>query len=246
MPELKNFVAVDWRSGNDRSYFFFKDSNTYTRFDMSDNKVPDGYPTLVNTTSWGSFHSHVKNLRFGFTTTDLLSENQWSVDDDYLWLFYYDNFIPMVCKYDQDEDKVIRSYPVADSEWRKILPYFDRIVAGTWWRTYAPGITGKFRFLLSDGNSLMLDWNLPQRMPNSNEGIHTLKWEAITNKTWPGLEPYKDRIITAVQNDGTLADSRYYIFLTGNQYIRYNIQENRAETGPVDVNDETWPGLLRD
>ena len=30
MPEAENFIAVDWRSGKDKCYFFFKDSNTYS------------------------------------------------------------------------------------------------------------------------------------------------------------------------------------------------------------------------
>ncbi|MFL8988758.1 hypothetical protein Q8X48_09290 [Pseudomonas sp. QLc11A] len=246
MSKPKEFIAVDWRSGKDRFYFFFKDSNTYTRFDIGDNKVPDDYPTEVKPSNWDSFHSNAKNLRFGFTTTNLLSESQWSIDEDFLWLFYYEGHTPMVCKYDQDDDKVIRNYRVADSEWRKILPYFDRIVAGTWWRTFAPGNSGKFRFLMNDGNSLLLDWNLPQRPPHFNEGIHELKLEPITDATWPGLEPYKHRIMTAVQNDRTLADSHLYIFLTDNEYITYNIQENKVEYGPYEVNDVTWPGLLRD
>jgi hypothetical protein len=43
MPKLENVVAVDWRSG-DRCYFFFKDNNTYTRFDIGTNNVPQDIP----------------------------------------------------------------------------------------------------------------------------------------------------------------------------------------------------------
>jgi hypothetical protein len=245
MPILKNFAAVDWRAGKDKCFFFFKDSNTYSRFDIGDNRVPEGYPRHINYGNWHDFHQNARTLRFGFTTTGVESEAGGGFDQDFLWFFYYDGDTPMVCKYDQDNDQVIRNYRVANSVWHTLLPYFDRIVAGLWWRTYSPGITGKFRFLMNDGNSLSLDWNLPQRPPAFNEGIHELKLEPINNRTWPGLEPYKDRIITAVQNDRTWADSYIYIFLTDNEYITYNLPGNKLEYGPKKVNDGNWPGLLR-
>lgn len=233
MPDLKNVVAVDWRSGKDRCYFFFKDSNTYTRFDIGDNKVPEGYPTEIKAGNWGAFHSHIKNLRFGFTTTGFAPDDAGGFDDDTLWFFYYENGTPMVCKFDQDLDEVKGMYPVARTSWAPLLPYFDRIVAGTWWKLIGHSL--RFRFLMNDGHSLTYDYK--QRK---------IKHEKITSSSWPGLAPYKDRIITAVQNDRTLADSYYYIFLTKNQYIRYNIQMNRAESGPINVDDESWPGLLND
>lgn len=261
MPILKNFVAVDWRAGKDRLYFFFKDSNTYTRFDIDDNRVPDGYPGKVDFDNWHDFHTHAKDLRFGFNTLNFQLENNLSYDQDVLWLFYYsegkagdyvyldettnvewdpyvsdDIGVPMICKYSQDTDKVISAYPAHSSIWRKIVPYFDHIIAGTRWGD------GSFRFLLNNGNSLRLTFNYGE--PSSKNSNLTV--EPITNKTWPGLEPYKNRIITAVQNHRTLADSYYYIFLTNNEYITYNIDENKVEYGPYTVSEQTWPGLLRD
>jgi hypothetical protein len=74
---------------------------------------------------------------------------------------------------------------------------------------------------MNDGHSLTYDYK-QQR----------LKHETINASSWPGLEPYKHRIITAVQNDRTLADSYLYIFLTNHQYIRYNMPLNRAQSAP--------------
>jgi hypothetical protein len=233
MPEFKNVVAVDWRSGKDRCYFFFKDSNTYTRFDIGNNQVPEGYPTEVKASNWGTFHSHVKNLRFGFSTTGFAPDAVGAIDDDVLWFFYYDNDVPMVCKFDQDLDEVRGMYPVAKTIWAPLLPYFGRIVAGTWWQLV--GHSQVFRFLMNDGHYVAFDYKRK-----------LIKHEDINANSWPGLAPYKDRIITAVQNDRTFADSYYYIFLTNNQYIRYNIQKNRAESGPINIDDESWPGLLND
>ena len=233
MPKLENVVAVDWRSGKDRCYFFFKDNNTYTRFDIGTNNVPQGYPAEVNAGNWGQFHTHVKSLRFGFTTTGLPDGTANGSDDDILWFFYDDNGTPMVCKYDQDLGEVRRTQPVAKTIWAPLLPYFYRIVAGTWWPR--PGYSLSFRFLMNDGHSLTYDYK-QQR----------LKHETINASSWPGLEPYKHRIITAVQNDRTLADSYLYIFLTNHQYIRYNMPLNRAQSRPINVDDESWPGLLDD
>ncbi|SEN08491.1 hypothetical protein SAMN04487857_109206 [Pseudomonas sp. ok272] len=233
MPKLENVVAVDWRSGKDRCYFFFKDSNTYTRFNIGDNQVPDDYPSDVKESNWGAFHPHVKHLRFGFSSNGIMGDHVKGIDDDFLWLFYKDNGTPMVCKYDQDKDNVAGMYPLATTFWAPLLPYFDRIIAGTWWKV--SGYPYLFRFLMNDGRSIQFEppWN-------------NFKVETINSHTWPGLSPYKDRIITAVQNDRTFADSYYYVFLTNNQYIRYNIEENKADSGLIDVDDESWPGLLRD
>lgn len=245
MKTLKNFVAVDWRAGKDRIYFFFKDDNTYSLFDIGDNATPDEYPTPANYDNWHDFHKHIKNLRFGFTTTNFEAEPSGGCDQDHLWLFYYEHSTPMVCKYDQDADKVIENNSVASSIWRLILPYFDRIVAGAWWRTYAASTRGEFRFLMNDGNSLFLNFNLPQRMTHFKEGIHELELKSINNTTWPGLQPYQHRIITAAQNDRTFAASYLYIFLTDNEYITYNIHADKVEYGPKKVDNDTWPGLLR-
>lgn len=229
MPKLKNFVAIDWRSGSDRIYFFFKDSDTYSRFDLGDNKVSANYPGSVGA-SWDSFGPHAKDLRFGLTTTSF----GWntSSDEDIAWLFFYQGTIPMVCKYNQDKDKVDAFYKVADSIWKPILPYFDKIIAGTWFQ-----LTGHpflFRFILNDGHYLSFNYR-----------AKTLTYKSFGDYQLGALKPYKDRIITAAQNDRTFADSYWYIFLTDNQYLTYNIQSDRLVSGPKTINDANWPGLLR-
>ncbi|VVN30306.1 hypothetical protein PS662_04845 [Pseudomonas fluorescens] len=244
MPALKNFVAVDWRAGKDKIYFFFKDINKYSRFDLAVGAVEPGYPKNINASNWHDFHSHAKDLRFGFTTTAFHSKidgshTESALELDVLWLFYYVDDTPTVCRYDQDLDKVLSVQRVKDSKWHQLLPYFDRIVAGTWW--YPRGHPNAFRFFLNDGNFLNLEliYEGVYKFPKINH-------VPITDKYYPGLERYKNRIIGAVQNDHPTFNRYYYIFLTNNECIRYNIGDNRIETGPVKINDETWPGLLRD
>ncbi|VVP21288.1 hypothetical protein PS903_03780 [Pseudomonas fluorescens] len=236
MSTLENFVAVDWRSGKDKIFFFFKDSNTYSRFHIGNNRVDEGYPKPVKYSNWHDFHVHAKDLRFGFTSTSI---EGWNLDQDILWLFYYDASTPMVCKYDQDSDKVMSNDRVEDTIWENIVPYFDRIVAGTWWQVSVdkPFV---FRFIMNNGHFLYI--NIGMGQPDNKPYFRI---ERINDSTWPGLAPYKDRIITAVQNDRSLADSYYYIFLTDNEYITYNIPEKRMEYGPKKVDNDTWPGLLR-
>ncbi len=229
MTTLNNFVAIDWRSGPDRIYFFFKDTDTYSRFDLGDNSVPSNYPAAT-AGNWDNFAPYTKDLRFGLTTTSF----GWNAgsDEDIAWLFFYDGTTPMVCKYDQDSDKVAAFYKVADSVWKPILPYFDKIIAGTWFQ-----LTGHpflFRFILDDGHYLSFDYK-----------AKTVKYNRFGEYQLAALKPYKDRIITAAQNDRTFADSYWYIFLTNNQYLTYNIQSDRLVAGPRTIDDGNWPGLLR-
>ncbi|MGB8922007.1 MAG: hypothetical protein WCC61_10920 [Pseudomonas sp.] len=230
MSRLGNVVMVDWRSGKDQIYFFFKDYNIYSRFSIPDNEVPRNYPREVSG-NWSNFHN-AYDLRFGFTTTGFDTEE---FDGDILWLFHYheDRFTPCVSKYDQDNDHCISTVPVSESRWKQLTPYFDRIVAGTWWQTI-PGRAHLFRFLLDNGKALKLDF-----------GYETLIEEPIDDETWPGLAKYQDRIMTAAQNDRTFADSYWYLFLNKDEYIRYNIQENRVVSEPIKIDNESWPGLLR-
>lgn len=228
MTNLNNFVAIDWRSGPDRIYFFFKDTDTYSRFDLGDNSVPSNYPAAT-AGNWDNFAPYTKDLRFGLTTTSF----GWNAgsDEDIAWLFFYDGTTPMVCKYDQDSDKVAAFYKVADSVWKPILPYFDKIIAGTWFQ-----LTGHpflFRFILDDGHYLSFDYK-----------AKTVKYNRFGEYQLAALKPYKDRIITAAQNDRTFADSYWYIFLTNNQYLTYNIQSDRLVAGPRTIDDGNWPGLL--
>lgn len=254
MPSLEHCVAVDWRAGKDRIYFFFKDTNTYSRFNIGDNEIADLYPAPVNG-SWGKFDKYVKNLRFGFATTGLTLDKPMDLSDiDILWLFYYEGDTPMVCAYNQDTDAVMQTRRLQDTKWKMLLPWFDRVIAGTWWQVNRSSL---FRFILNDGNSLYLDLDeVPRREPDPFDKYDddlfnpvttpapTTTLEPITESTWPGLSPYKNRIITAAQIDRTF-DNYFYIFLTLNEYLIYNIPENRLESGPHAVDNQSWPGLLR-
>ncbi|MBP5945215.1 MULTISPECIES: hypothetical protein [unclassified Pseudomonas] len=230
MPALNNFVTIDWLSGADKIYFFFKDTDTYSRFDIGDNKVPAGYPAPTRG-NWDAFEPHTKDLLFGFTTTSSNLKNGL-FDEDIAWLFFYDGDTPTVCKYNQDEDKVSGFYKVADTHWSPILPYFDEIIAATWEGPRSGNSV--IRFLLQGARYLSFHGTK-----------HTLTLHKFGNDRLGALLPYHERIITAAKNDRIIADDYWYIFLTNNQYLVYNMDEDKLESGPHYVNDGNWPGLLR-
>ncbi|MHC8358236.1 hypothetical protein ACYZTL_24220 [Pseudomonas sp. LB3P81] len=239
MSKLNNFVAVDWRSGRDRCYFFFKDTNTYSRYNNSENEVPADHPAAINQDNWGAFHKHAKNLRFGFSTDRIVGTNRLEWDADILWLFYYDESTPMVCEYDQDSDAPVSFTPISESIWSMLLPHFDNIIAGTFWeRPFRSNGETIFRFILNNGKYLNLDWH-------SKKIVST----DINDTTWPGMgqyAAYADQFITAVQIDGDLLDHSYlYIFMTGDVYLKYNISRKRLEGGSVKNVGDHWNGLIR-
>lgn len=228
MTTLKNFVAIDWRNGPDRIYFFFKDTNTYSRFNFGDNSVADGHPTTVDD-HWDDFDKHVKDLRFGFNTSGI----NWhhTNDGDIAWFFYYDGNTKMVCKYKQSEDKVLFKKPISETDWWPLGNYFDRIVGVMWDEKAETKHT--FWVLLNDGRYFTYSpWlgKLPKPKP-------------LANSVWSDLEPYTDRMITAALNDHPAFNTFFYIFLTDNEYMRFDFKERKV-LGPIQVDEDSWPGLI--
>ena len=92
MPQLKNFVAVDWRAGEDKSIFF---SKTPTLTPASTSRTIGllmDIPLRPNGTTGMTSTPHAQDLRFGFTTTSLSLKMRG--DSDILWLFYHDGDNP--------------------------------------------------------------------------------------------------------------------------------------------------------
>lgn len=230
MTNMKNFVAIDWRNGPDRIYFFFKDTRTFSRFNLGENSVEKHHPTPVSN-HWGDFGKHVQDLRFGFNTSGVNWKH--TNDGDIVWLFYHEGKTPMVCKYKQREDEVLFKKPVSETEWWPLVNYFDRIV-GVMWDEKAD-IKHTFCVLLNDGRYFTYSpWleRLPQPKP-------------LKNSMWNDLDKYKHRMITAVLNDHPAFNSFFYIFLTGNEYLRFDFNERKI-VGPITVDETSWPGLLHD
>jgi hypothetical protein len=223
----KNFIAVDWRTGPDRIYFFFKEKNTYARFDFEDNKVLSGYPKSVDG-HWEGLDKPAADLRFGFTTTT----RSYNGGIDTLWMFYDEGDTPSVCEISQRSDTALSKTSVAKSTWAKLLPYYYQIVGVMWAESSASKET--YWFLLNNGNYLIYDLY--------SEHLEVLP---LKDSPWAPLEEYKGRMMTAATNDYPTFDTYFYVFLNDNQYLRYE-QGAKKVFGPYTISESTWPGLLKD
>ena len=62
----------------------------------------------------------------------------------------------------------------------------------------------------------------------------------INNSNWPGLEPYKDKIIAGFKR----YDRYAYLFLSDGYYLKYDLNADELLNGyPLLVNNQLWPGL---
>jgi len=227
MSNNRNFVAVDWRSGADRLYFFFKNTNCYSRFDLGNNKVPSGYPCSL-TGHWKGFDQAAENLNFGFTTT----APSWNGGNDTLWLFYETDDKAFVCEFSQKSDRAISTQDLEQSRWAMLLPYFYSIVGVMWHESTSD--KESYWFLLNDGHYLTYDLysKVLKRLP-------------LAGSPWAPLEQYKLRMMTAATNDHPTFDTYFYVFLTDNTYLKYE-QGAKKVYGPYTISDTSWPGLLKD
>ncbi|UQS13170.1 hypothetical protein [Pseudomonas sp. HS6] len=225
---MKNFVTTDWRHGADRIFFFFKETNTYARFNFGDNRIEKTHPTSV-IGHWDDFEQHVKDLKFGFNTRS----PDWHQNGggNISWFFYYEEQTPMVCKYSQINDKVVFKKKLSDTDWWPLGNYFDKIV-GVMLDTTASS-AHDYWVLLNDGRYFTYTPRVP-RPP---------KAKPLANSAWSGLEQYKGRMITAASNDHPIISTYFYIFLSNNEYLRFDIKK-RTLTAPRPVDDGTWPGLI--
>lgn len=223
MTTKNNFVAVDWRTGPDAILFFFKQHDAYCRFAVGDNKV-DGNAKFLGL-DWRDLEIEAKDILFGFTTTG----HEFN-SPDYLWLFYNVGNTPWVCEYREKEQEVRSRTTVAESKWAKLLPWIDKIVGVMWQGTTAS--TDEYWILLRDENYLVFDTFSGELQVNSLEDS---PWSEINDY-------YRNRMITAVLNDRSMFDRFFYIFLTGNEYLRYE-QQAKELFGPYKIDETSWPGL---
>ncbi|MBL4882271.1 MAG: alkaline phosphatase family protein [Oleispira sp.] len=62
----------------------------------------------------------------------------------------------------------------------------------------------------------------------------------VNNDTWPGLEGYANKITAALRWN----NNKVYFFLDNGQYIRFDLTNDRVDSGyPKAINSQTWPGL---
>ncbi|MFD2567428.1 hemopexin repeat-containing protein [Pseudotenacibaculum haliotis] len=131
-------------------------------------------------------------------------------------------------RYNKTLDKVDSGYPYEtnNSSWSGLGNYRDLISAAFKWHNH------KGYFFLNDGRYLRYDMN--------NDSVDSGYPTTITNGNWPGLEPYKNMIVAAINWN----NSKAYFFLNDGRFIRYSISSDRVDSGyPTTITNGNWPGL---
>ncbi len=132
-------------------------------------------------------------------------------------------------RYDVKADRADNGYPqrVTDETWPGLGAHVYNIVAA------CDGPNGKAYFFLADGRYLRYDIAADRVDPG-----YPVK---ITDRNWPGLGRYGDFIIGALNWPG----NKIQFFLSNGQYIRYDLDRDRADDGyPREISKSSWPGLM--
>lgn len=195
--------------------YFFRADNRYVRYNKVDDRADNGYPVDTNNGSWPGLGDYRDLLSAGFN-----AENGKS------YFFLRDG---RYIQYDNATDRADTGYPkpTNNTNWPGLGSYASSIKASLRWSG------SKVMFFLANGTYLRYDL--------SRKKVDSGFPKPIDNINWPGLGSYATQITSAIK----WSDSRAYIFLSDQRYIRYNITSNTADAGyPMSINSGTWPGLL--
>lgn len=195
--------------------YFFRNDNKYVRYDTVLDKADSGYPSYVSNGNWPGLEPYRDDIVAAFKANG--STVYYFLDDGrYL-------------SYDVGSDKVRSGYPkeINDSTWPGLGAYKSKIKSTLRW-------TGdRVYFFLDDGQYLRYDLG--------NDSVDSGYPKPVNNSTWPGLGAYATQLRAAMK----WSDSRAYFFLDNNQYIRYSIASDSADSGyPKATNNSSWPGLM--
>lgn len=195
--------------------YFFRADNRYVRYNKVNDQADNGYPVDVNNSSWLGLGDYRDLITAGF-----------NADNGKSYFFLRDG---RYIQYDNATDRADAGFPkpTDNINWPGLGAYAGSIKASLRWTT------SKVIFFLSNGTYLRYDL--------TKKKVDTGFPKAVDNTNWPGLGSYATQITSAIK----WSDTRAYIFLTDQRYIRYNITTNSADAGyPATVNSGTWPGLL--
>ncbi|ROS01804.1 type I phosphodiesterase/nucleotide pyrophosphatase [Sinobacterium caligoides] len=195
--------------------YFFRSDNQYIRYNKTDDKADDNYPRVTTNSNWPGLGDYREKIVASFHK-DANTAYFFLNNGDYI-------------AYDINSDKALSGYPKAvdANTWPGLEDYADNIIA-----TLRGNGDDVYFFL---DNARYIRYNL--KNDHADEGYP----QAVNDTTWPGLASHAENITSALR----WSDSRAYIFLTGQRYIRYNVSQNRADSGyPATTNNSTWPGMM--
>lgn len=193
---------------------FFLSNGTYLRFDARNNSVDPGYPKPVSDASWPGMGGYALQIAAAFNGPR-----------GKVYFFLGDG---RYLRYDTRDTRVDPGYPkvINDANWPGMGRYGAMVTDALNW----PG--DKVQFFLSNGTYLRYDM-VANRL---DEGYP----KPVNDNTWPGLGPYVGSVTSMLRWN----DNAVYFFTANGEYLRYNIQNDRVDSGyPQRINDRTWPGM---
>lgn len=221
---MQNTNTVYWSSNASNNVDVYK-NNAY----VATVPASQGYFTDANNSNGSINYTLLLDGQTGsvaYNNSQIIAGLDWNdFADNRAYFFRSDN---SYIRYDKLLDKSDDGYPkeVNNSTWPGLGEYKDLISAAFKWHNH------KGYFFLKDGRYLRYDMN--------NDSVDAGYPANITNGNWPGLEPYKDKIVAAFKRN----NSKAYFFLNDGTYIRYSITNDSVDSGyPVAITNGSWPGL---
>lgn len=221
---MQNANTVYWSSNVSNNVDVYK-NNTY----VATVAASQGYFTDANNSDGSINYTILLDGQTGsvaYNNSQIIAGLDWNdFADNRAYFFRSDN---SYIRYDKLLDKSDDGYPkeVNNSTWPGLGAYKDLISAAFKWHNH------KGYFFLKDGRYLRYDMN--------NDSVDAGYPANITNGNWPGLEPYKNKIMAAFKWN----NSRAYFFLNDGTYIRYSITNDSVDSGyPATITNANWPGL---
>lgn len=221
---MQNSNIIYWNSNSSNDVEIYKNDSFVASAPAS-----QGYFTDGSSSEGGINYTILLNGQTGsvaFNNSKIIAGLDWNdLADNRAYFFRSDN---SYIRYDKLLDKSDDGYPkeVNNSTWPGLGAYKNLISAAFKWHNH------KGYFFLKDGRYLRYDMN--------NDSVDAGYPANITNGNWPGLEPYKNKIVAAFKWN----NSRAYFFLNDGTYIRYSITNDSVDSGyPVAITNGSWPGL---
>lgn len=198
-----------------RACFVFND-HSYAFYDKLKNKSESGFPKPLANNLFSGLGEYAKKV-----------ETIVNWGDGKLFIFLNDG---TYMRYDFEKNKIESGYPkeINDTSWPGLEPYKNEIIAAV------KVDDTKAYFFTRDGRYMV--FNVAK---NKTE---TISAQPINEKTLPGLKPYATKISAIID----WSSEFFYIFLKDNSYLKYDKINNKVIDGyPMPVNDQTWPGLMK-
>ncbi|CAL2104821.1 Metalloenzyme domain-containing protein [Tenacibaculum sp. 190524A02b] len=220
---MKNKNTIYWSAGASGTIEVYRNKQYLASVNASqgsfvDNNQPDGDLTYTLVLNGQTASVTIKNI-------NVIAGLDWNDSINNKAYFFRGNGEYM--RYNKALDKVDAGYPimVTNGNWPGLEVFRNKITASFNWNN------STCFFFLNDGTYINYNMNTDRANSGARE---------ITNSNWPGLALYKNKIIAAFQWNSKKA----YIFLNDGTYVRYNITNDRVDSGyPKPVNNSTWPGM---